>query len=145
MFYFFIVMQTNEMQSGGYLSGDGPSSYEEGGSKLELQALSSQLDEVTAERNHLQKELLRMKDYLAKMNEKFSDDEVLQIQVPSLGRIRNSNPVSIFRVAVQSDTRRAVGCEGGSAAAAADQPADEKGGSCRAPGPSQPPCRCSGA
>ena len=36
---------------------------------------------MTAERNHLLKEVQKMKEYVVKINEKLSDDEVTQIQV----------------------------------------------------------------
>jgi hypothetical protein len=63
------------------LSGDAPSNRDDPESKAELENLTLQLDDVTAERNYLQKEIQKMKDYVAKMNEKLSDDEVTQIQV----------------------------------------------------------------
>jgi hypothetical protein len=68
-------------QSGGYLSGDAPSNRDDPESKAEIEHLTLQLDDVTSERNYLQKEIQKMKDYVAKMNEKLSDDEVTQIQV----------------------------------------------------------------
>ena len=80
-FISFIVVTCTCWQSGGYLSGDGPSNRDDPESKAELENLSLQLDDITAERNYLQKEVQKMKDYVAKMNEKLSDDEVTQIQV----------------------------------------------------------------
>ncbi len=63
------------------MSGDAPSNRDDPESKAELENLTLQLDDVTAERNYLQKEIQKMKDYVVKMNEKLSDDEVTQIQV----------------------------------------------------------------
>ncbi len=63
------------------MSGDAPSNRDDPEFKAEIENLTLQLDDVTAERNYLQKEIQKMKEYVAKMNEKLSDDEVTQIQV----------------------------------------------------------------
>ena len=71
------------------MSGDAPSNRDDPESKAEIENLTLQLDDVTAERNYLQKEILKMKDYVAKMNEKLSDDEVTQIQVCKPGKMHD--------------------------------------------------------